>query len=312
MPPEAAKKGEEGQAPKEETKVTEPGATDPNTGKYTDEGLAELLKKLKTEGTEESNEGDKGKEDKKESKKDDQMIPKSRFDEVINERNRLREQLQGAPKKEEPPSNKAPSVDDLRKELATKRKEWQKAIFDNDQDTADNLLSEMDQLEVNIDEARLSESESMTRALSADDVRYDALLEQLQEQYPIINKGSDDFDQKVVSEMFDMREAYIARGFSQTDALKKARDYILKPLGPTKPNTDTQNERSSNSRKNLADALTRQPPNAADLGAPADAGMSKLGIDISRLTPEQFDKLDEETKAELRGDKLTEEHMKNR
>lgn len=293
-------------AKKDEAK---PGDFDPETGKYTDDGIDALVDQIKNRSKKKGDDLDED-EDPPPTKKDDdtKMVPISRLNEVIEERNRLRQQVT-APVAPVAKKDAPPTVEELRTQLSSKRKEWQKAIFDNDADKADSLLSEMDKLETTIDDVRLSETANATRVQSADDVRYDNLLEQMLTEYPIIDKSSPDFDQNVVTEIYDMREAYIARGLSQTDALKKARDYILKPLATNKKVKDVKKERTDSSKRSLADALSRQPANVSDLGASSDAVNNDYGIDIKRLTPEQFEKLPEDVKADLRGDALKEHHM---
>lgn len=311
--PDPEKKVDETTTEETKSEVT-PGQTGED-GKYTDEGLAALVEKISKgevevpEATKDAS--DDGEEETKETK-EEQMVPISRLNKVIDERNRLREQVNTKPVQQTEQSSE-PTVSDLKQQHKTKRQEWQAAVFENDQEAANKLLDEMDALEEAIDEARLNEVSTTTRAQSADDIRYDNLLEKYMEQYPIIDKNSDDFDPKIVSEMFEVREAFIARGLPWSQALEKAHNLILKPLGATKKVTETTEQRTTSSKKNLADALSRQPANVADVGASADAvNNNKFGIDISRLTVEQFDKLPDELKTKLRGDALEEHHLGNR
>lgn len=311
MPPE-----KDTQTPEQEPEVKEPeiepGQTDPDTGKYTDEGIAALVEKIKAGNVEvKDKEPEKDSEPEPEVGKD-KMVPISRLNEVIDERNRLREQVNSKSNLQQTtqtPANESKSIDDLRGNLRSKRTEWQAAIFDNDADKAAKLLAEMDSLEEQIDDIRINEASSMTRVQSADDVRYDNLLDKLKADYPVIDKSSDDFDQKIVTEMYNMREAFIAKGDLQSEALEKAARYILQPLGNPKKAKETAETRVGDSKKNLADALTRQPTNVADLGASADAVNNEFGIDINRLTPDQFDKLPEDIKTKLRGDEIKEHHL---
>jgi len=298
-----------------------PGEVDPDTGKYTDDGVAALVDQIKNKKPDDKK-SDDSKDDKKTSTKDTksddddgQMVPISRLNKVIDERNNLRTQLESQPKPQVKEEDQPPTVEELRVQHKEKRKAWQKAVFDNDQDAADKLLDEMDTLEEVIDETRLNETANATRAQSADDIRYDNLLDEMTVAFPVIDKNSDAFDQKVVTEVFNMREAFIARGDTQTEALRKARDYILSPLGAKdtqKKVQDTTDKRNEDSKKNLADALSRQPTNVSDLGASSDAVNNDYGIDVKRLTPEQFDKLPDDVKQDLRGDTIKEHHLGQR
>jgi hypothetical protein len=293
-------------------KTVTPGETGED-GKYTDEGLAALVDQIAKGETDDKTTQEA--DDKTDVDDDDkeQMVPISRLNKVIDERNKLREQVSKPQPQQQVQQEAIPTIDDLRKEHKAKRKEWQKAVFDNDSDKADSLLDEMDALEAAIDDARFDEVSTTTRAQSADDIRYDNLLEQYQKEYPVIDKSSDNFDQSIVTEMFEVREAFIAKGLPWSKALEKAHNLVLKPLGTKKKASDTKENRESESKKNLADALTRQPANVADIGDSADANNhKKFGIDISRLTMEQFDKLPDDIKTKLRGDTLEEHHLGNR
>lgn len=315
MPKENAKVDEGTQAT--DDKAASPGQVGED-GKYTDEGLAALVDQIaKGDKADDKADPAPAKEAKKPDTTDDaddkgeKMVPISRLNAVIDERNRLRDQVGKVV--QQTPQDKLPTVDELRAQHKTKRKEWQKAVFENEPEKADSLLDEMDALEAAIDDARFDEVNSTTRAQSADDIRYDNLLEKYMEQYPMINKQSKDFDQSIVTEMFEVREAFIAKGLPWSQALEKAHNLVLKPLAASKKVKDTSDTRTSESKKNLADALTRQPANVSDLGSAADSiNNNKFGIDINRLTMEQFDKLPDDIKSKLRGDTLEEHHLGNR
>lgn len=293
----------------DDTPTAKPGEVD-DEGKYTDEGLDALVKQITTD--DDSDKADDKVDDKPDDKAVDKdpekMVPLSRLNAVIDERNKLRTQVSTVV---QPQADALPTVEELRTEFSNKRKEWQDAIFDNDKEKAATLLGEMDSLEIAVDDARQAESESTTRALSADDIRYDSLLADLLKDNPVIKKGTEEFNQEVVTEMFDMREAFIARGYSQTDALEKAAKYVLEPVVDTKVADDVTDTRKADSKRNLADALSRQPADVADVGSPADAiNNNKFGIDVTRLKPDQFDKLPDDVKEALRGDKLEEHHLR--
>jgi hypothetical protein len=283
----------------DEKKEVPPGQLG-DDGKYTDEGIAALVDKI-AKGDDESKEEKKA--EKKAEKKDEKMVPISRLNEVINERNKLRDQVgKPAPVAKDAP----PTVAQLRTQLNTKRTEWQKALMDNDADVATALLSDLNKLEAQLDDTRSAEVRDTSRALSADDIKYDALLEKLLTDFPIIDKTSDTFDQEVVTEVYDMREAYIAAGHTQTEALKMASKYVLQPRVKQRK----VKERTTDSKRVLVDALDRQPTDVSDVGDSADKiNNNKFGIDITRLKPEQFDKLSPEIKSELRGDKVQEHHL---
>jgi hypothetical protein len=63
-------------------------------------------------------------------------------------------------------------------------------------------------------------------------------------------------------------------------------------------------ERARKAREKAAEANRRQPAGTSGVGLDSDkAGkMSEMGIDVMRMSQDKFAKLDDETKARLRGD----------
>jgi hypothetical protein len=298
---------------KVETKV-EPGATD-ETGKYTDEGLDALVESIKADDKTDDKADDKV-EVKKDDKEDDEtkreaMIPRRRFDEVNGRLQALEARL-NHPDTAMP--DKPVTVTTLRADLKGERAAWQKAIFDNDKEAASLHLGNIDVLEEHIDQARDDTSVNAARQLSSDDIKYDNLLVKTIKDFDVIDKNSENFDQTVVNEMFEMRESYVARGYSQAEALQQSVKYILQPQANIKKVKTTTDDRQVDARKNTVDALARQPANVADLGGATDTGGpgNVLGIDITRLTMEQFDRLDEDVKVKLRGDTIGDQHLDRR
>jgi hypothetical protein len=300
--------------------TVKPGEVDAETGKYTDDGLDALVETLKADDKKPADTDDDESGDKKAAKKADEtddsdkrekFIPRSRFDEVVNENQRLKaaQTTRSTAKTDVPPT-----VAELRNTLKETRGKWQQAIFDNDASVAQGYLADIDILEERIDDTRDADNTNAARVLSSDDIKYDNLLASALASHPVIDKTSEDFNQQVVTDMFEMREAYVSRGYSQTDALQQSIKFVLGPLGSTKKVKETGKKRTTEARKNTVDALTRQPADVNDVGGASDAGGkdSTLGIDINRLTMEQFDKLPEEVKVKLRGDVITDEHLDRR
>ena len=65
-------------------------------------------------------------------------------------------------------------------------------------------------------------------------------------------------------------------------------------------------QRAKAAREKAAEADKKQPPDGKNVGLDSDkAGGGKDGdVDVLRLSQDKFAKLDEETKAKLRGDEL--------
>ena len=103
-----------------------------------------------------------------------------------------------------------------------------------------------------------------------------------------------------------LMSAFVARGFTRHAALNKAVKYVV-GNAPKMEDTDVlRKARDLEARKKTADALKKTPPNMSKTGLDSDkaGGSGKHGIDVMKLNQEKFAKLDEETKAALRGDEL--------
>ena len=106
--------------------------------------------------------------------------------------------------------------------------------------------------------------------------------------------------------------AFVKAGQKRADALAKAVKYVLgAPPAAGKAGDDDKakelaDQRAAEARKKAAEANKKQPPDGKNVGLDSDkAGGGKGGdVDVLRLSQDKFAKLDEETKAKLRGDTI--------
>ena len=106
-----------------------------------------------------------------------------------------------------------------------------------------------------------------------------------------------------------MLNAFVKSGTKRSEALAKAVRYVL-GAPPEQKVSDAAKalaeERAKKAREKAAEADKKQPPSSAKVGLDSDkAGKGgEQGIDVMRMSQDKFSKLDEETKARLRGDEL--------
>jgi hypothetical protein len=168
------------------------------------------------------------------------------------------------------------------------------------------------------------------RAIAVEQVRLDMLIDSLEEKYPQLVEGNDEYDEGLVEEISDLRSAFEAKGLASSDALKKAVKYALRDAGTgssgaqidrdveaAAKDADKAADKAADKGKKEAAAAARKAEavrrNLATAGKqPADLNKTP-GLDshkaggggtdsVSKMTEEDFDALPEATKRKLRGD----------
>jgi hypothetical protein len=254
-------------------------------------------------------------------------IPKARFDEARRKDklriDELERQLAAGATKNAPPSAQQ-RIAALEEQSAKLTGDYAKALDDGDTKKAADLMTQIRQLDrdvVRIETASVSARDS---AIAVEQVRLDMLIDTLEDKYPQLKDGSDDYDAELVEEIGDLRQAFEAKGLSSSEALKKAVKYALRDdgAGPAKQiDKDVDkaagaadkaadkaaklaaDRRAEAVRRNL-DTARRQP---VDTGkAPGlDSHKAGGGVDlesVASMSDKDFDALPDATRRKLRGD----------
>lgn len=257
-------------------------------------------------------------EPKPKVEKKPQMIPKQRFDEVLQ---RLRDLEKTVGKEEKAPPTLVEKVSALETEAKKLLDEHTKALDKGDVAKAGELMLKLRETDREIARLEARATAAQERAIAVEQVRFDMLIEQLEDKYPQLKEGSDEFDEDLVTEINDMRAAWEARGYSSSDALKKAVKYVLRDDAPKAQvekdvdkaaekadkeadKVDKAAERKAEAVKRNLKAAGKQP---ADLNnAPGvDSDKKGGGVDlksIKTMTEDEIAALPESTKRKLRGD----------
>lgn len=166
-------------------------------------------------------------------------------------------------------------------------------------------------------EVKIAAAES--RAIEV--ARYRVTLERIEEQYPILNEDSDEFDEDVYKEVVDLMNAYKAAGRAPSDALQRAvkkelgaSTYAQKQATTVKPRVDeadvdvqakTKAERTAAATDKTLKALKQPSTAVAKTGINSnDAGAARTAKDVIKMSQSDFAKLDEKELAKLRGDEV--------
>ena len=248
-----------------------------------------------------------------EEKKKRIRIPKSRFDEALGKAKQREqalldeiEKLKGG----QQASATAKAVKDMRAKIDELQDKYEDLILDGKKDEARKVRRQVDELREDLTEYQTNTKSEAARKAAIDEMSYNAQLAGYEAKYPALNPEHEDFDEDKTDEVATLLDAFVKSGQKRADALAKAVKYVLgAPPAAGKGGDDDKakelaDQRAAEARKKAAEANKKQPPDGKNVGLDSDkAGGGKGGdVDVLRLSQDKFAKLDEETKAKLRGD----------
>ena len=250
-----------------------------------------------------------------EEKKKRIRIPKARFDEALGKAKQREqalldeiEKLKGG----QHASATAKAVRDMRDEIDKLQDKYEDLILDGRKDEARKVRRQVEMLRDELSEYQTNTKSEAARRAAIDEMSYNAQLAGYEAKYPALNPEHEDFDEDKTDEVAALLDAFVKSGQKRADALAKAVKYVLgAPPAAGKGGDDDKakglaEQRAAEARKKAAEANKRQPPYGKNVGLDSDrAGGGKGGdVDVLRLSQDKFAKLDEETKAKLRGDEI--------
>ena len=206
----------------------------------------------------------------------------------------------------------AKAVRDMRDEIDKLQDKYEDLILDGKKEEARKVRRHVEALRDELSEYQTNTKSEAARKAAIDEMSYNAQLAGYEAKYPALNPEHEDFDEDKTDEVATLLNAFVKAGQKRADALAKAVKYVLgAPPAAGKGGDDDKakelaDQRAAEARKKAADANKKQPPNGKDIGLDSDkAGGGKGGdVDVLRLSQDKFAKLDEETKAKLRGDTI--------
>jgi hypothetical protein len=283
------------------------------------EPTAEELAKLRGDVVEEEAEeeedlpGDVAPEEEEEEEEPEAIsIPKARFDEV-QRKAREREQVQQRRIEQLEAAQVKASVDiavDEEAEIETLTTKYEDLLLEGEIDKARAVRKQRDAKQKEFLQKELTKTSQQTGNAAVEQMRFDAQLAQFEVLHPEINPDSKEFDEAAVAEVNELLQAFRTSGMALPAALGKAIKYVFKegPAADTGKADEVRSKRSETERKRVAGAAKKMPPSLAGKGRDSDKLGARDGLpDITRMTPEQFDKLTPEQLSTLRGDRLSSE-----
>jgi hypothetical protein len=289
-------------------------AADPKEG----EGEADPAKKEGEEDPDAETEEEKAEREAAEAaeeKKRRARIPKSRFDEAIGKAKQREaalleeiDRLKGSKTAEA----KTNAVGEFRAKIDELQDKYEDLILDGKKEEARKVRKQVEAMRDELVEYQTNVKSDAARKSAVEELTFDAKLASFEAKYPAMNPEHPDFDEDKTNEMADLVNTFVKAGQKRADALAKAVRYVLgNPPADTGKGGDAETDaaklradRAEAARRKAADANGRQPANTARAGIDSDKGGKggTLNVDVMKMKPKEFEKLDEETKAKLRGD----------
>jgi hypothetical protein len=244
--------------------------------------------------------GDKGDDD--DSKEDkSHLIARHRYDSAAarantaeGENDRLREEnasLRGKADK----SDDTPTLEDKISDLDTKIEE---ARADNKVDDVVRLSKEQRGLERELYTEIATDTSTAAGQQAREQIKFDDVVDHLEEIHPQLNKDDKDFDQELVNDILAMQAGLVEAGRSPAAAMTRAADALI----PKVIDGKSIDKKKTDVKKNL-DAANKQAPDNKDKGENSDKGGDLTNPEqLDAMTQSEFDAIPEETLKRLRGD----------
>ena len=256
--------------------------------------------------TEEVSPGDDGQPEEQEAvevedKKKSPMVPKSRLDEVLAKQKALQKQLDEQAAQQAQVQAEAPQY-----EFEAKEAEYQQLVLDGEADKATALRTEIRNAEREQMMFEVQQKMGQTVQQSQEAIQLQTTANLIQEQYPILDENSQEYNKDMADEVIDLRDAFIVQGYQAADALTKATKYVVgtntpEPAQAPAPKQQAaveQKKKKATVKKKIA-ASQSQPP---DLQGQGNAERGEGTLDVNALSEDEFNALPEETLRRLRGD----------
>lgn len=276
---------------------------------------AEAAKNKTADELAEETEEEKAEREREEAEQDKKKrvrIPLSRHEEILEKARQREEQLKA--RLQELEKKDAPQQKDVLAEMKaaidTLQDKYEEHVFKGEKDEAKQVRRQLDEAREKYSDTKVAQSSALARAQTIDTLKYEAALAKVESDYPALNPDADTFDEAKADEVADLLTLFARNGLTRQAALEKAVKYVMgtpaQKKEASKDNTaeTLRKKQEEEARKKAAEADKKQPPDANKTGLDNDKAGGKDGVDVNvlKMSEKQFEKMDEETLAKLRGD----------
>lgn len=262
------------------------------------------------EADDEEDEEEDDEDDGADEEEEDSRIPRSRLNQVIQQREAekervkwLEDQLETLIKAQTAKETPA-TAPETKYDFDQAESQYIEKILEGDVESAQKIRAEINkqrdseyhkQIETIKDSLKNSSLEETTKAL--DDAKFKEALADATSKYSFLNDRSKSYDEKAVRMANSLMASYVQEGLSKTEALNKA----IKDVSPLfDKGTSKTKERTTEARKKAVRASKSQPPESLAKGGKRTRNLEN--IDIGKVPEKVFNSLSKKELAKLRGD----------
>jgi hypothetical protein len=194
---------------------------------------------------------------------------------------------QGAPQKQAEPEA----------DLKALRKARNDALLEGDSEKAAEIEDQID----TVKDRQLTATITARAERSMQERELQQTAAAVARDYPFLDTNNAEANRDAIDETLALRNVYINKGYSWSEALRKAADRIAKDYGGKVEGDDLSRRRDALALSRGATAARAQPTQMAGGKGMRAANDSSAG-DVSKMTDAEFRKLPESEKRRLRGD----------
>lgn len=269
------------------------------------------------------------KEDKTDKK--EPAIPKGRFDEAVG---KARREAEAATKRADDLEAQLKAnqgvidVEKIEERIDDLEEELEKARADGLTEKAKTVRQEIRRLNRQVSDSAAAAHAAHATAKAVEEIRYGALVSTMEAERPELNPDNEEeYDEAMVAEITEYKEAFEAKGLSSSEALKKALKAVpakAKKVDPDKDDAKEDLEESAEEKQEKAEKAAKaaserkeaavkkaledkkkQPADSKKTGLDSDkAGQQGKQKPPSKMTDKEWDALPEDERKRLRGDDL--------
>lgn len=245
------------------------------------------------------------------------LIPKDRFDQGIAK----------ARKEAEAEKNRADQAearlraqegelkeDEVNAAIDVLEEELENAVKDGNTEAKARIRKEIRALSQQLTDSKAAVHAIRATAVAIEQVRYDAAVSLAEKEHPELDPDGDSYDEELVGELSEVTAAFVSRGLSSSESLKKALKVVYRgakvPVVEKEDKEVEETDVEKEAKQRKADAVERglkakgkQPADQSKTGLNSDKqGKKGDGIDVTKISDKDFDKLSPEDLKKLRGD----------
>lgn len=250
--------------------------------------------------------------------KKDTRIPLSRHEAVLNKEREKRADLERQLAQYQNGQQVAEvneNITALENKVMGLEKEYASLLTDGEVDKATAVMAQIRKAERDMAEAKSDMKIQAAEIRATERVRYGTTLERIESAFPELNPDHDEYDEELMAEVAELKEAYQLKGHTPTVALQKAVKALVEPrttrqeiatsATPRVSEKEVAAERKADAVSKTAKAVAKTPPSLARTGMDNDkSGGVYDAKSVINLSQKDFAKLSEEELSKLRGDTL--------